>query len=133
MASGSCACKYIKYTASVPPTRLVNCHCTTCRKQSGAPYLAFVHFPTGSIQWQTNPTEWKSSDTASRTFCPRCGSVLSMKVDSMSDVEGVAAGTLDDDVKGRIPPASAHIFLAEKASWYELPEDGAERFDVWPQ
>jgi hypothetical protein len=56
-----------------------------------------------------------------------------MKVDSMSDVEGVAAGTLDDDVKGRIPPASAHIFLAEKASWYELPEDGAERFDVWPQ
>jgi hypothetical protein len=56
-----------------------------------------------------------------------------MKVYSMPDVEEVAAGTLDDDVKGLIPPPSTHIFLAEKASWYELPEDGAERFDEWPQ
>lgn len=55
-----------------------------------------------------------------------------MKVYSMPDAEGVAAGTLDD-VKGRIPSPSAHIFLAEKASWYELPDDGAERWEEWPQ
>ncbi|KAJ5099841.1 hypothetical protein N7532_006842 [Penicillium argentinense] len=132
MASGSCACKHIRYTTSASPTRLVNCHCSECRKQAGAPYLSFVHVPAGSIQWETEPKEWKSSENATRTFCPRCGSVLTMKVFSMPEEEGLAAGTLDD-VKGLVPSLSAHIFLKEKASWFQVPDDGAERYEGWPQ
>ncbi|OQE14907.1 hypothetical protein PENSTE_c032G03555 [Penicillium steckii] len=128
MASGSCACKYIQYKTSKSPTRLVNCHCIECRKQSGAPYLSFVHFPTSSVNWETDPTVWKSSDKASRTFCPRCGSVLSMNLDNEPDTTAIAAGTLDDD-NSSIPTPSAHIFLAEKASWFQVPDDGAERWE----
>jgi hypothetical protein len=42
----------------------------------------------------------------------------------------VAAGTLDE-VKGGIPLPSHHIFLQERAPWYEVPEDGAKRWDEW--
>lgn len=41
---------------------------------------------------------------------------------------GIAAGTLDDDAMGQVPSPEAHIFLKEKAPWFEVPDDGAERF-----
>jgi hypothetical protein len=50
-----------------------------------------------------------------------------------SDLKSIAlaAGTLNKG-KSQIPPPSHHIFLSEKASWFELPEgDGAKRWDKW--
>ncbi|KAJ5908389.1 hypothetical protein N7495_001071 [Penicillium taxi] len=129
MASGSCACHYIRYTTSVPPTSLINCHCKTCRKQAGAPYQSWVHFPPDNIQWSVEPTVWKSSDDAYRTFCPQCGSTLTMK--KYPNEVSLAAGTLDDspEWKAQVSPPTKHIYLEEKASWFELPEDGAARWD----
>lgn len=44
---------------------------------------------------------------------------------------GIAAGTLDEE-KTKIPLPSHHIFLSEKASWFELPEgDGTKKWDKW--
>ncbi|KAJ5826011.1 hypothetical protein N7474_003149 [Penicillium riverlandense] len=130
MTSGSCACNYIRYVASAPPSCLVNCHCTTCRKQAGAPYQTWAMFSTNSVQWHVKPTEWRSSNSATRSFCPRCGSTLSMVLDSSPNEVGVAAGTIDDH--GQLPQPSDHIFLQDKASWFEVPEsDRAKRWDEW--
>ena len=131
MVSGGCACRYIRYTTSIPPEKLVNCHCVECRKQAGAPYQAWVFFPADAIQWTVKPTEWRSSDTAARSFCPRCGSTMTMYLDKDLPETGVAAGTLDDDGMTVVPRPAAHIFLGEKASWFEVPDDGAERFQGW--
>ena len=131
MASGGCACEYIRYTSPSPPTTLVNCHCVQCRKQAGAPYQAWIFLPTTSIHWQTEPTVWKSSESSSRSFCPRCGSALTMVLASDPSRIAMAAGTLDDECSSSVPPPTAHIFLQEKAPWYELPEDGAQRWDKW--
>lgn len=131
MASGSCACHYISYTASTPPTCLVNCHCTTCRKQAGAPYQSWAFFATDDIRWHVNPTERRVTNGATRTFCPRCGSTLGMLQHGDPKGIAIAAGTLDEG-ETHIPPPSHHIFLSEKASWFELPEgDGAKRWDKW--
>ena len=44
----------------------------------------------------------------------------------------VAAGTLDDnDAKLQMPQPAAHIFLREKVSWFEVPDDGAKRCEGW--
>ncbi|KAJ5406373.1 hypothetical protein N7465_007657 [Penicillium sp. CMV-2018d] len=131
MASGSCACNYISYTASTPPTSLVNCHCTTCRKQAGAPYQSWAFFATEDIRWHVNPTERRVTNGATRTFCPQCGSTLGMLQHGDPKGIAIAAGTLDEG-KILIPLPSHHIFLSEKASWFELPEgDGAKRWDKW--
>lgn len=48
---------------------------------------------------------------------------------------GIVAGTINDDDggdgRGKIPKPRAHIFVKEKASWFEIPEDGAERWDAY--
>ncbi|OQE40283.1 hypothetical protein PENCOP_c006G02690 [Penicillium coprophilum] len=131
MASGSCACHFISYSASTPPTCLVNCHCKTCRRQAGAPYQTWAFFATKDLQWHINPTERQSTNAATRSFCPQCGSTLSMIQHRDPKSIGIAAGTLDEG-NTQIPMPSHHIFLSEKASWFKLPEnDAAKRWDKW--
>ncbi|KAJ5084932.1 hypothetical protein NUU61_009511 [Penicillium alfredii] len=133
MASGSCACHYVRYTTTSVPSAPVNCHCTTCRKQAGAPYQTWAFFPATHVQWQVYPTGRRSSTSATRSFCPRCGSTLSMILDRYPEEIALAAGTLDEG-EGPIPLPRAHIFLKEKASWYEVPEgDGAEKYQEWEE
>ncbi|KAF3395992.1 hypothetical protein F1880_006782 [Penicillium rolfsii] len=133
MTSGSCACHYIRYNTTASPTNTVYCHCVECRKQSGAPYQTWVHFPNDSIKWSIEPTVWRSSDTASRTFCPRCGSTMTMVLDNEPFVTSVAAGTLDVASEHLVPKPGKHIFMKEKAAWLVAPEDGSEKFDEWSE
>jgi hypothetical protein len=57
---------------------------------------------------------------------------MTMYLDQDPQNTGVAAGTLDDDNgKSAVLQPVAHIFLKEKASWFEVPDDGAKRFQGW--
>lgn len=131
LITGSCACSYITYTASQPPLSVTNCHCTTCRKQSGAPYQSWATFAPGCLTWDKNklPSFRRSSDVAIRGFCPKCGSSVCMKYDYEPEIQGVTTGTIDNEHQAKIPKASCHLFLQEKVAWFDLPEDGAERWD----
>ncbi|OOO05990.1 glutathione-dependent formaldehyde-activating GFA [Aspergillus oryzae] len=126
--TGTCACEHITYTASVLPTKLTNCHCTTCRKQSGGPYQTWALFSATSITWtHEEPTQRRSSDFATRGFCPRCGSSISMVYDLEPGGLYIAAGTIDD-LDRVVPKPCAHFFVKEKAAWFQLPNDGFVRF-----
>jgi hypothetical protein len=56
-----------------------------------------------------------------------------MSLDCESSSVGVAVGTLDDDGSVQVPPPTSHIFLKEKASWFQLPDDGAKRLQGWAE
>lgn len=131
--TGSCACKHVQYTSTRLPDSIVNCHCTQCRKLSGGPYQSFAHFPAGSVTWTVPPTFRRSSEVGIRSFCPRCGSSMSMTYDFEPEYLGIVAGTIDDGgvVGEEMPRPKAHMFLREKAPWVELPDDAAERWDAY--
>ncbi|KAB8078441.1 Mss4-like protein [Aspergillus leporis] len=125
--TGTCACTHITYTASHAPKTLTNCHCTPCRKHSGGPYQTWVLFSAKDITWTSEePVLRRSSHCATRGICPRCGSNLSLVYDSEPGELYTAAGTIDDG--GAVPRPCAHIFVKEKAAWFELPRDGFVRF-----
>jgi len=48
---GGCLCGAVRSRANARPVRGVMCHCSMCRKHSGAPALAFVHFPVAAFAW----------------------------------------------------------------------------------
>jgi hypothetical protein len=52
-----------------------------------------------------------------------------MKYDYEPEIQGVTTGTIDNEHQAKIPKASCHLFLQEKVAWFDLPEDGAERWD----
>lgn len=127
---GSCACGKIKFTAEPNLGAMCYCYCTTCRKCSGAPYLPFIECRKDDVHWESPPTQWHKSDSATRGHCSTCGSCIYMIYDSQPDQIWIVAGCIDEGVK-LVKPVSECIFVAEKPAWAALPKD-VKCFDEFP-
>ncbi len=122
---GGCLCGALRYRSTAPPLRGVICHCSMCRKHSGAPVLALVHFPLQSFRWlKGEPTRYQSSQFAQRGFCSACGSTITMHEEVLRDRVQVALGSLDDPDRVRVDD---HVWTQEKISWFEI-DDELPRF-----
>jgi len=122
---GGCLCGAIRFRASAAPVRGVICHCSMCRKHSGAPALAFVHFPVRAFTWtRGKPTRYRSSAGAERGFCRDCGSTISMHERVLEDRVQIAAGSLDH--AERVQPDD-HVWTEEQLPWLRV-DDGLPRF-----
>jgi hypothetical protein len=118
---GGCLCGAIRYRAISLPIRGVICHCSMCRRHSGAPVLAFVHFRAEDFTWLKNtPTRYQSSDDAQRGFCAKCGSTLSMHEDVLADRVQIAVGSLDEPARVRIDD---HVWTEQQIPWFQVADD----------
>jgi hypothetical protein len=118
---GGCLCGAIRYRSSAAPVRGVICHCSMCRKHSGAPVLAFVHFPRDAFTWvKGEPTRFRSSQYAERGFCPKCGSTLSMHEEVLQDRVQVTLGSVDEPHRARIDD---HVWTKDRVAWFEVKDD----------
>lgn len=134
--SGSCRCGEVRYTAGKVPEMSSMCHCRTCQKLSGGPYMAYAAVEADDVTWLEDSERVlrlvKISRTAVRAFCERCGTPVYMRYRVQADgaleekywfcLSTVDEG-LPDDFK-----INMRIFLDEKAKWEVLPEDGVERW-----
>ncbi len=92
-----------------------------CRRHSGAPVLAFFHFPLASFSWvRGEPTRYRSSTYAERGFCPRCGSTLTMHEKVLQDRVQVTVGSLD--TPERVRPDD-HVWTQDQLPWFELADE----------
>ena len=123
---GGCLCGAVRYRATAAPLRGVICHCPMCRRHSGAPALAFVHFPAVSFAWLgPQPTWFRSPPNAERGFCSRCGSTLGMREEVLADRVQVCVGSLDDPARVRIDD---HVWTRSRIPWFDT-RDRLPRFE----
>lgn len=74
---GGCLCGAVRYRFDVAASHSMICHCRTCRRQAGAPVVAWVTFPVDRLHIvQGSPAVYASSDPVKRTFCGACGTPL---------------------------------------------------------
>ncbi len=128
MIRGSCACGRIQYTTQAKALAITACHCIPCQRVAGGPFLPFVGLPSTAIEWTQQPDMWQASNIAERGYCKQCGSAMSMRYFFEADRIGLTLGTVIE-AQPALPPVGAHIFLKDKASYFTLTDDGAERFD----
>lgn len=96
-----------------------------CRKHSGAPALAFVHFPKESFSWLHGEPRWyRSSPFAERGFCPSCGSTIGMREEVLGDRVQVCVGSLDEPGRAQIQD---HVWIQSQLPWFDV-RDGLPRF-----
>jgi hypothetical protein len=118
---GGCLCGSIRYRSTAAPMRGVICHCSMCRRHSGAPVLAFVHFPATAFTWiGGEPTRFRSSQDAERGFCAKCGSTLSMHEPVIADRVQIVVGSLDEPDRVRIDD---HVWTEDSISWFEVSDE----------
>lgn len=82
--TGGCLCGAVRYRADEVPDYASYCHCSMCRKASGAPFSAFVQFREGSVTWtEGEPATYVSSKGVRRRFCGHCGSSLTFEAEGI--------------------------------------------------
>ena len=124
---GGCLCGAIRYRATAAPIRGVICHCSMCRRHSGALALSFVHFPANQFTWvRGRPQLYQSSEFAQRGFCAHCGSTLSMHEEVLADRMLIAVGSLDEPNRVHIDD---HVWTRDQISWFRI-DDGLPRFST---
>jgi hypothetical protein len=99
--SGGCLCGAIRYAVSAPLANVIACHCTHCRKISGAGSSHNVAIPTSALTiTQGEPKVYAdtadSGNQLNRFFCGNCGSSLFSRREKMPEMTVLKAGTLDD-------------------------------------
>jgi hypothetical protein len=127
--TGGCHCGAVRYEVTGEPKHVALCHCTDCRKSSGAPMVAWAAFDeSGFHLTQGTPHTRNSSGQSMRSFCPDCGTGLFFRNEAgLPGIVDIQTATLDDP--DALPP-QLHVQTAERIGWMtdlgDLPE--FERF-----
>jgi hypothetical protein len=118
MLTGGCYCRFVRYRIDASPFHEANCHCTMCRRTSGAPFVTWFTIPREAFTLASGePSSFSSSEHATRTFCPRCGTPLTFSSKRELDEIDVTVSSLDEPAE--VPPKS-DIYIGSKLPWVVL-------------
>lgn len=118
MLTGGCFCGAIRYEAAGTPFDETNCHCSICRRTTGAPFVTWFSVPRSGFRFvQGAPARFRSSAKGTRAFCSRCGTQLTFQHDDAGDEIDVTTCSLDDPE--RVPPQD-HTRASSRLGWVRL-------------
>ncbi len=115
---GGCLCGNIRYRITGQPKDATHCHCTTCRKASGAAFVTWSSIHRDNFKWLgEKPMNYRASEIAYRGFCAHCGTHLTFCYNNRPDWIAFTAASLDDP--SAITPG-AHIWTKSRLPWLKL-------------
>jgi hypothetical protein len=118
---GGCLCGAVRYHASGNAYGITHCHCRTCRRASGAPFVTWAGFDSDKFNFtQGRPTSYASSRNVLRTFCSGCGTALTYQRLDLPGSIDVTLGSMDDPEQ--ITPED-HTWTESRISWLLSAED----------
>ena len=117
---GGCYCGDIRFEVT-DVFDAAYCHCSICRRISGAPAVLFATAPAPSFRvTQGKPTGFASSSDWIRYFCPRCGTAV---YGARPSNEGeVAFSTAILDQPDAVHP-TAHIWCSSQLPYFQVGDD----------
>jgi hypothetical protein len=148
VVAGSCLCGAVYFAATAMPRRLVNCHCSLCRRSRAAAFSSTLIVPRDAFRWSRGEARVRSyalPETAmgggsratqgaaagsnvrpprnyAADFCEGCGSLVPSAAPGSASAM-LPAGAIDT----ALPPLPAvHLYVASKAPWHDI-------VDGWPQ
>jgi len=124
--TGSCLCGGVRFEITAPFRRVSFCHCSRCRTHSGGPGLVSGRVPRDGFRILAGAELLRTFQPEGgmvKAFCSVCGSSLFGGTWPEGDEISVRLGALGD-APDRI---TYHQFVASKAAWDELPDDGVPR------
>ena len=74
--SGGCRCGAVRFEASGEPLSVGYCHCSDCRRATGAPVSAFVGFRAEDVSLTGETLRIFENGAVIRSFCNVCGSPI---------------------------------------------------------
>ena len=114
-------CGAVHYRVADEFRYALNCHCSVCRRTTGAAYKPFAGIERGKLCITKGDDMLLTfgDDNAHDIHCMTCGSLLYSVVRDGAFVH-VTLGTLVDEPAIR---PSAHIFVGSKAAWFTITDN----------
>lgn len=126
---GSCLCGVVQFEVSGPIRGIGSCHCSKCRKVSGASGNAQFIVPFDRFSWVQGEDRFKGfklEDGWGPRRCEECGSPLPDTYDG--ERMWVPAGLMDDPLNTEV---KLHIFCGSRADW-DRESPTAQHFEEAP-
>lgn len=127
--TGTCLCGGVRFELTQPFRRASHCHCSRCRKHSGAFGLTQGRVPRDGFRllegWELIRV-YRPAAGMAKAFCSACGSSLFGGTWPDGPEVSIRFGALDDD-PGIRPQYHSHT--ASAAPWDVIPVDGLPDHD----
>jgi hypothetical protein len=123
MLTGGCLCGGVRYEVTGPFLRAGHCHCSRCRRHSGAAFSTLGRVRREDFRLASGAdlvAVYRPEGGMVKAFCSVCGSSLFGGTWPEGPEISIRFGTLDGDPKIR-PQDHAHV--ASKAAWDEILDD----------
>lgn len=118
---GGCLCGAVRYRCGPALYAPTVCHCTSCRRASGAHGLPWFTVRVDTLEYTgQKPMEYPSSPGVVRSFCGRCGTPIAYANASRPAEIDLTLGSLDD--ANALAPVD-HIWMQDALAW-DRPTDG---------
>ena len=117
VAQGGCYCGLVKFRFAEPAVAFVNCHCSQCRRASGAAVTTWLCADRSGFQVDQADGALSSfvmTENVARYFCRMCGTHVYSMDARRPDIVGVPAGVLTSHISGA---PTRDYFLADQAAW----------------
>jgi hypothetical protein len=115
---GGCLCGAIRYRAVGQPYGITHCHCNTCRRASGAPFVTWAGVDTDKFTFtKGKPASYASSANVTRSFCSNCGTALTYQRADLPDSVDVTLASMDNPEA--ISPQD-HTWTESRLAWISL-------------
>lgn len=127
---GSCLCGGVRYEVTAPFLRANFCHCSRCRKHTGAAASTQGRVPHAAFRLLSGAeliTTYTPDHGMVKAFCSVCGSSLFGGTWPDGPEVSIRLGTLDDDPGIR---PDFHTYVADAPPWLPMPDDGLPRYEA---
>ncbi len=117
---GGCLCGAIRYEASGEPYNITHCHCSDCRKGSGAAFVTWASFRRHNFRFTHGAPHEITWAGRVRSFCANCGTALTFL--SQPDTDEVDVAVCSFDYVDAVLPQD-HTWTEDQLPWIKLADD----------
>jgi hypothetical protein len=120
-ATGRCLCGKVTFRIEMPTDFVSHCHCESCRKSHGAPFVTWTGVPLERFELTSGEEAirwYRSSECILWGFCGTCGSSMLYRADREGHHENpkldrmyICAASLDRLDR----PPGAHVSFEERS------------------
>lgn len=120
MLTGGCFCGEVRYEASGTPFHETSCHCTICRRTTGAAFVTWFSVRRTEFRFTRGELRrFESTTHGARSFCPRCGTQLTFELEGLDEID---ITTCSLDSPDALPPKD-HTYVKSKLGWVNPADD----------
>jgi hypothetical protein len=118
---GGCLCGAVRYQIEGAVGKLCFCHCTSCRRATGAPMVPWGTCARDALRvTRGRLSEYHSSTEVWRGFCARCGTSLTYRHEARAAEIDITLASLDDPT---LLAPQMQVWVKDQLPWTPIGDD----------